>query len=364
MKTLLFIPTDRVGLASFQQSFSQTYTVINELLRKGKAVGWHTSGLRLPSTPLWPEGHYYQSGFSVPDEEDVKALLDQNGLIYCATTDLPEPQYHLRAKTIALYNGRGAGPEFSGPLVEVLNMGGFQFSYISDAEIREGKLMNYDLFFVPGSPDAGECYYTGLGDLGYEQIRRFIAERGHYIGVCGGAYFPLTSYQTTNPYWLDVVEATDTEDLDYWRTGSGFVRCRVDCDDHPVFSGIAVGSSTTMNLVYWEGPAITIKGSNIRPLAHFEALIGTARGDLRPSWDMFDNQMAAEASLKYYNPLTEENFNKILRNKAAVAEGSYGKHKLLLYSPHPEMGNIGYGPRKDSLNFLLLYNGLFYLSAD
>ena len=40
-----------------------------------------------------------------------------------------------------------------------------------------------------------------------------------------------------------------------------------------------------------------------------------------------------------------------------------GGHHILMYSPHPEMGNVGYAKRKDTINFLLLYNGLFYLSS-
>lgn len=360
----LFIPTDRVGLGSFQASSISTFAAMNELLRNGVEIGWHTSGLRLSKTDLWPEGHYYQSGFSTADTADTRALLDRFGLRYTPTDELPSPDRTPRAISIALYDGRGAGAEFSAPLAEILQAAGFSFVYISDEDIRSGKLLEHDVFLVPGSPDAGECYYAGLGDFGYEQVREFVAERGHYMGVCGGAYFPLTSYQKTNPYWLDIVEATDTEDLDFWRTGSGFVRCRVDDDTHPVFSGVALGSSTSLNLVYWEGPAITIKGGNIRPLAHFEALTATARGELRPTWDMQDNAMAKEAALTYYNPLTEELFDRLLRGKTAIAEAEYGKHKLLLYSPHPEMGNTGYGPRKDSISFLLLFNGLFYLSAD
>ena len=68
---------------------------------------------------------------------------------------------------------------------------------LKDEDIRSGKLENYDALVVPGSPDAGECYYHGLGELGFEKIREFIRDRGHYLGVCGGAYLPLTSTSST-----------------------------------------------------------------------------------------------------------------------------------------------------------------------
>ncbi|MGE5631084.1 MAG: BPL-N domain-containing protein [Caulobacteraceae bacterium] len=359
----IFIPTDRVGLLSFQKSISDTYNTLNKLLSKEISLAWHVNGLRLPSTPLWPEGHYYQCGFSMDNSTEARSILENNGIIYEVLDAIPNTSYTVKSLNIAVYDGRGAGREFSDPLVEVLDMGGFTHSYISDKDIREGKLTNFNILLVPGSPDAGECYYAGLGDRGYDQIRSFVANHGHYLGICGGAYLPLTSYNKKNPYWLNIVDATDNEDLDYWRSGSGFVRCRIDNDQHPIFSSVALGSSSTMNLVYWEGPSITITGNNVKPLAHFESLLASGKDPLKPHWDMLDNTMAAQAVKNWYNSLTPELFDKLMRSKCAFAEGEYHGHKLLLYSPHPEMGNIGYGPRADSLNFLLIYNGLFYLAC-
>lgn len=242
-------------------------------------------------------------------------------------------------------------------------MGGYDCRLVTDADVRAGKLQEFDVLMVPGSPDAGECYYAGLGDKGYDAIRSFVADHGHYLGICGGAYLPLTSYHSRNPYWLNLVEATDTEDLDYWRAGSGFVRCRLDDAEHPIFSAVGLGSSPTVNIVFWEGPAITPMGANVRPLAHFERLLASGKDPLKPHWDLLDNEMAREAVSGWYNCLSQELFDKLLLNKCAFAEASYGKNKLLLYSPHPEMGNLGSGPWAESLNFLLIYNGLNYLSA-
>lgn len=360
----LFIPTDRIGLESFQSSVSNTFTVMNRLLAAGVCPEWHLRGLCLPASARWPEGHFYQSGFAVEDSRTARELLDASGIRYDEAAELPRPAHVIKPACIALYDGRGAGREFSDPLAEVLDMGGFRHTYVDDEAIRAGKLTDYDILLVPGSPDAGECYYAGLGDTGYAQIRKFVAERGHYLGVCGGAYLPLTSYnQTANRYWLGMAEATDMEDLDYWRTGSGFVRCRIDDNQHPIFTGMALGRSSSMNLVYWEGPAIEIIGDNVKPLAHFESLLASGKDPLKPHWDMHDNKMAEEAVRSWYNPLSQQTFDNLLVGKTAFAEAEYHQHKILMYSPHPEMGNIGYGPRKDSLNFLLIYNGLFYLAA-
>jgi len=115
-------------------------------------------------------------------------------------------------------------------------------------------------------------------------------------------------------------------------------------------------------LVFLEGPAITITGQNVRPLAHFESLLASGKPSLRPEWDIRDNDFA-KAAIDYYNPLTQELFAKLLAGKCAFAEAEYHKHKLLLFSPHPEMGNFGSSSWAESLNFLLIFNGLFYLSS-
>lgn len=360
---MLFIPTDRIGLESFQPSISLTARTVNTLLRLGEQVRWYTGPLRFAATPIWPEGHTYQSGFCVSDTASNRRLLDENSLRWEAVPEPPGQALLLRPLKAAVYDGRGAGAAFSGPLVDVLGEGGFEYTFIDDAGVRAGGLADYDVFVVPGSPDAGECYYAGLGELGQEMIRRFIAERGHYLGVCGGAYLPLTSYNDRNRCWLEIVEATDGQDLDYWRTGSGFVRCRIDADDHPVFSGMTAGVTNSLDLVYWEGPALEIKGANVRQLAHFERLLASGREPLRPQWQLHDNVMAKAAIREWHNPLSQELFDELLAGRCAFAEADWRGHKILMYSPHPEMGNVGYGPRKDSLNFLLLYNGLFYLSA-
>lgn len=358
----LFIPADRIGLVTAQKSVATACVAVNALLAKGIPVRWHVSALALAESPRWPEGHYYQCGFSVPDSAAARGALEQSGAVFEALPALPRAEYTLRPIKIAFYGGRGADADFSRPLLDVLDLGGFSYRELSDADIRSGALDGFDVLVVPGSPDAGECYYAGLGNRGYDRIRSFVAGRGHYLGICGGAYLPLTANNAKNRFWLNIVAATEDEDLDYWHTGSGFVRCRVDDGEHPLFASLALGATSSLNLVYWEGPAISVTGEGVRPLAHFERLLASGAPSLRPHWDLRDNRMA-EAAVNYYNPLTPEVFDRLLKNRCAFAEAEYHGHKLLLFSPHPEMGNPGSGPWAESPGFLLVFNGLFYLSA-
>lgn len=358
----IYIPTDRIGLLSIQKSISNTAMAINTLIKGNVSVKWHWRPHYFTKTPAWPEGHRYQSGFSIEAIPEIQSFLKEQDILFELVDELPEKALILKPAKIALYDGSGAGSEFSAPLVDVLEMGGFSYQYISDEMIRDGALMEFDIFLVPGSPDAGECYYRGLGEKGLEEIRRFLKEKGQYMGICGGAYLPLSSYSPDNPCWLNIMDATEDEDLDYWHTGSGFVRCRLDVPDHPLFTGISAGKTTSMNLVYWEGPCIHILGDNIRQLGHFESLLANG-WERKPYWNLYDNEMAKEAVFEYYNPVTEKCFDELMKGRACFAEGDYYNHKVLMISPHPEMGNVGYDVRKDSLNFLLIFNGLFYLGA-
>ncbi len=52
----LFIPTDRIGFNSYQDSISHTTYVINQLLKMNVSVCWHFGGFSFDSTSLWPEG--------------------------------------------------------------------------------------------------------------------------------------------------------------------------------------------------------------------------------------------------------------------------------------------------------------------
>lgn len=357
----IFIPTDRVGLDNYQKSISLTYRLMNEMLESNITVEWFTSPQRIVSE-AWPEGHIHDSGFAIEDNENNKALLMQNEIIFEEIDELSAESFKPRKSKIAFYFGKGAGADFALPLEEVLQWGGFTVERVDDFDIRDGKLEEYDILVVPGSPDAGECYYHGLGELGFEKLREYIYNKGHYLGVCGGSYLPLTSYNKANHTWLNVVEATDTQDLDFWRTGSAHVRVRLDDAGHPIFSGLTAGDINSMNLVYWEGPAIEIRGSNIKSLGHFEKMLASG-ATLMPFWDMFNNEMAKEACSGYYNPVTDEEFDTLLKGTSAFAEGEYGQGHLIMFSPHPEMGNVGYAKREDSMNFLLLYNGLMYLSS-
>jgi hypothetical protein len=358
----LIVPMDRLGVVGVQENAMDAIKEINSLIADGKKVFWLTCDTRFV-TEDFPEGHVYgPGGFVVTCSDEVKERLTAKGIIHSEIKGEPANNASLKQKNIGLYMGQGTAEFCWKPLMEVLDLAGFPYKPIDDKDIRKGLLSDFDIFLVPGGPDAGESYYRGLGDAGYDKLKEYIMSQGNYFGICAGAYLPLTSLYEDNRYWLNLIDATDDEDLDYWRTGTGFVKIRITEPSHPFAFGLAAGGVNTLDCIYWEGPAIKALKDNVRVLATYDDFVASGTKADRPRWDLLDNEPAKEAINSWYNVLTRDRFDRYLRDTAAVVETKINDNKMLLYSHHAEFGNIGITTRRDSRIFQLITNGLFYLS--
>lgn len=357
----ILVPMDRLGVVGAQSQPIETINFINSELRKGAEVNWLTKATKLVSEDF-QEGHLYGPGTFLlkhrPELADEMSSKQINFTLVESDTPIGN---RLRNSKIALYTGKGAAQFCLDPLIEVLDWSGFKFEGVDDKSIRKGALDDFDIFLVPGGPDAGESFYYGLGETGYNNIRRFVSDKGQYFGICAGAYLPLTSLNDDNPYWMGMVDATDVQELDYWRTGTGFVRVKITEKDHPFSFGLAAGSVNTVDMVYWEGPAMQPLSSKVNVLAKFDDFIASGTNKDYPHWSLLDNTPAKDSVDSWYNVLTKERFTNHMSGRAAMLETSINDNKILLYSPHAEFGNIGISPRKNSQVFQLLTNGLFYL---
>ncbi len=362
MSKFLIVPMDRLGVVGVQKNAMDTIKEINSFIADGKQVSWLTCDTKLV-TDDFPEGHIYSpGGFIVESSDEVKEQLKIKDVIYSELQGEIKNNAYIRQKKIALYVGKGTAEFCWKPLMEVLDLAGFSYDPIDDKDIRKGFLDDFHIFLVPGGPDAGESYYCGMGDMGYDKLKEYITSKGNYFGICAGAYLPLTSLYEDNRYWLNLIDATDDQDLDYWRTGTGFVKIKITEPDHPFAFSLAAGGVNTLDCIYWEGPAIKILKDNVRVLAKYDDFVASGTKMDCPRWDLLDNGPAIDAINSWYNVLTRERFDRYLRDTAAVVETKVNNNKMLLYSHHSEFGNIGMAERRDSRIFQLITNGLFYLS--
>lgn len=242
-----------------------------------------------------------------------------------------------------------------------MNAFNFPYTELTDEDIRNGELDNYDLFIVPGGPDAGESYYAGLGDKGMDEIRKYLERGGNYIGSCAGSYFPLTARLNTpeRRMWLNVVGATDPTGLDYCQRGAGFVRINLDVIDHPIMYSISYGLPSSLDVIYWEGPVFYVSDPNVKVLATFQSLL--ASGTEYPKWTN-DNSYVKEC-MTYPNPITKERFDKHLKDMPAIIEATYGKGRLIMFSMHPEFGSPTMNNWQESLAPLFIVNSIYDLCS-
>ncbi len=65
-----------------------------------------------------------------------------------------------------------------------LKAAGLPFDLLRSEDIRQGALSRYRMIFVPGGWASNKI--SALGERGREEIRRFVAAGGSYLGICGG----------------------------------------------------------------------------------------------------------------------------------------------------------------------------------
>lgn len=358
----IIIPMDRLGVTSVQKSAMKAFSFVNKLRHDGKNVKWLTKPERLVTEHFF-EGHLFSpGGFILEYDESMLEELKNYEITFDIFEERALSGRSLKPATIAFYTGRGAADFCTVPLSEVLELSGFKYEAVCDEDIRKDMLCEFDILLVPGGPDAGESYYWGLGDKGYNVVKDFMQNKGNYFGICAGAYLPLTPSSGSNNCWLGTVKATDDQDLDYWRTGTGFTRLKVTDKNHPFSFGLTAGDENTIDIIYWEGPAFRTLDSSVKVLASFDSFVASGTVTERPQWDLIDNTPAKDAVNNWYNVLNKERFDNYLKGRGAVIETTLNNNKVLLYSPHAEFGNIGICERKNSQVFQLVTNGLFYLS--
>ena len=93
---------------------------------------------------------------------------------------------------VALYRGKGDSVrgQHNTQIVLSYEGSGINVENITADEVQNGlNRSKYDVIFFPGG--GGRSQSNALGEIGRENIRKFISMGGGYIGVCAGAYLAL-----------------------------------------------------------------------------------------------------------------------------------------------------------------------------
>ena len=93
--------------------------------------------------------------------------------------------------TVAVYVGRGAFPPSAIALVRRLDARGTPPRLLFGDDIRAKNLAKVKRLFVPGG--WAPSMLDAMGKEGQEALRRYVRKGGHYVGICAGAYLPVTA---------------------------------------------------------------------------------------------------------------------------------------------------------------------------
>lgn len=85
-----------------------------------------------------------------------------------------------------------------------------QIEITQASEAAELNLQNTVAIVVPGGNTSD--YIQGLGEQGLQNIKNFVANGGHYIGLCGGAYLASTQMNFTGENFV-ITRKKDNTDL-------------------------------------------------------------------------------------------------------------------------------------------------------
>lgn len=201
---------------------------------------------------------------------------------------------------VAIYSGKGA--VFFEDVAYALELVDIKYRTLDENAIKEGKLEQFKFLIVPGGYT--QEYMPALGKAGKEAIRNFVWGGGGYIGICSGAYIVAERVEVPGrPQGLGIMDIENIR-----KSGRG--TRKIYLDEHPITCGLG----KELEIYYQNGPEIVAKG-NVEGIAKYES------------------------------------------GKFAIVASSFGKGKVICFSPHPE-GSITQGIKPNSETLKLLKNSL------
>ncbi len=225
--------------------------------------------------------------------------------------DLPAVAQPLTRAAACLFAGTASKfPYYAYYALALLRLG-IDYVPCDGAALAGGVLDRANLLILPGGfatwgIDAAE------GAPGADaRVRAFLARGGTAIGSCGGAYY----LSAGRPAWTGTAQAKPLYTHEYLQSGVGIVTL------HLSPGLLALGLPPTMEVPYYHGPIYDVLGPGLDIAATFHALSLAGR-------------------LAIDNPLDVARFRRDLAGKPAILVASGDRGRAVLFSPHPEMGDL------------------------
>jgi len=224
----------------------------------------------------------------------VVLLLALSTLPWLRADDVPG------ALRVAVYDDAGKGASFPVLLQVLAADPGLQVRRLKAEEIRAGGLSGCDVLLQPGG--TGGTQGKTLGSEGRERVRTFVSNGGGYVGICAGAYLATRDYTWS----LHILDAK-VIDKAHWARGFGPVDLALTERGRQLL-GVKAERPT---IYYHQGPLLA--PADDPDIPDYESLA------------TFAGEIAERGAPKGVMPGT-----------TAIAAGTFGKGRVLCFSPHPE----------------------------
>jgi glutamine amidotransferase-like uncharacterized protein len=201
---------------------------------------------------------------------------------------------------VAIYKGKGTSDSQKTVLAALEKLPEVKVTILSAEDIQAGKLKDFDVIIHSGG--SGGAQGKALGEDGRKQVKEFVEGGGGYVGICAGAYLASRSYDWS----LHILDA-EVIDRQHWARGFGDVDLKFSPKGKEFFDA----SKEKVSIHYYQGPLLAPgndpKIPDYTPLA------------------TFDTEIAKNGAPK-----------GIMIGTTAIAQGEFGRGKVIVFSPHPE----------------------------
>jgi hypothetical protein len=217
----------------------------------------------------------------------------------------------LTRPAVALFTGPATGYPYWGYYALCLLRLGLDYEPVDGRDIAAGALARANLFVIPGGFATWNFDRAEDAPGADAQVRDFLAHGGRAIGSCGGAYY----LSKGRPGWTGTADAFPLYTHEYLQSGVGVLA--IDIDSPTLGRGLPPG----IDMPYYHGPIWDRVGSNSAVAARFADLVLPGR-------------------LGIENPLDHARFARDMKGKPAILDSSGVRGEAILFSPHPEMGDL------------------------
>ena len=197
-----------------------------------------------------------------------------------------------------------------------LREAGLPFDLLRSEDVRGGALSRYRMIFVPGGWASNKI--SALGEQGREEIRRFVAAGGSYLGICGGA-----GMATEDGLGLLPIRRKPSRE----RVPSFSGPILLSCGEHAIWKGI----DAPVFSVWWPSQ-FQVMDQDVRVLARYE----------EAQADAFSSDVNVADGRIIGWPDLEQRYGILLdparlRGEPGVLEGSFGRGRVILSLIHFDM---------------------------